>query len=264
VFLSLAGGMAELADALVAALRKHARVLPGTAVTRITLSGARGAGYALHLSDGGVLGADALILATPAFVAADLLAPLVPAAAAVLRGIPYASTAAVTLAYRRHDVAHPLDGHGFVVARGEPLQITACTWVSSKWPGRAPPGIALVRCYLGRAGAEAVVAADDATLVETARRDLRTVMGLDAVPRFAHVVRWPRAMPQYTPGHHDRLAALEAALAGLPPLALAGAGYRGLGIPDCVRQGQEAAARVLAHLLAHLAPADRASSAPTP
>ncbi|MDR7483312.1 MAG: protoporphyrinogen oxidase [Armatimonadota bacterium] len=248
VFLSLAGGMAELVDALRAALQHRAALLTGTPVVRIVRPDPREAAYALYLGDGRILRAQALVLATPAFVAADLLAGFAPAAAAVLRDIPYASTAAVTLAYRRAEVAHPLDGHGFVVARGEPVQITACSWVSSKWPGRAPPGIALVRCYFGRAGADAIVAADDATLVETARRDLRLVMGLDATPRIAHVARWPHAMPQYTPGHLDRLAAAETVLAGLPHLALAGAGYRGVGVPDCIRQGQEAAAQVLAQI----------------
>lgn len=262
VFLSLAGGMAELVGALRAALQHRAVLLAGTPVTRIVRPQAREAAYALHLGDGRVLRADAVVLATPAFVAADLLAGLVPAAAAVLREIPYASTAAVTLAYRRADVAHPLDGHGFVVARGEPLQITACTWVSSKWPGRAPPGVALVRCYLGRAGDDAIVAAADATLVETARRDLRAVLGLEAIPQVAHVARWPQAMPQYTPGHLARLAAVERALADQPHLVLAGAGYRGVGIPDCIRQGQEAAAQVLARIVAGPAAAGHAPVTP--
>ncbi|MDR7556706.1 MAG: protoporphyrinogen oxidase [Armatimonadota bacterium] len=251
VFLSLAGGMGELVDALLASVRDRVQVLRGVAVAQLVAPGGPQPVYTLRLEDGRVLRADGLVLAAPAFVAADLLAPLCPAAAAALRAVPYASTAAVTLAYRREAVAHPLDGHGFVVARGEPLAITACTWVSSKWPDRAPPDTVLLRCFLGRAGADAIVAADDATLVETARRDLRAVMGLDAVPRLVHVVRWPRAMPQYVPGHLARLSAIEAALAGLPRLALAGAGYRGIGVPDCIRQGQEAAARVLAALVAH-------------
>jgi oxygen-dependent protoporphyrinogen oxidase len=258
VFLSLAGGMGELVAALLAALRGRVQVLRGVAVARIAPPAGREPAYTLHLDDGRVLRADGLVLAVPAFAAADLLAPLSPAAAVALRHVPYASTAAVTLAYRRDAVAHPLDGHGFVVARGEPLAITACTWVSSKWPHRAPPETVLLRCYLGRAGADAIVGADDATLVDTARRDLRAVMGLDASPRLVHVVRWPRAMPQYLPGHLDRLAALEAALAPLPRLALAGAGYRGVGVPDCIRQGQEAAARVLAALV------PRPGTAPAP
>ncbi|MCL6552768.1 MAG: protoporphyrinogen oxidase [Firmicutes bacterium] len=258
VFLSLAGGMGELVAALLAALRGRVQVLRGVAVARIAPPAGRELAYTLHLDDGRVLRADGLVLTVPAFAAAGLLAPLSPAAAAALRQVPYASTAAVTLAYRRDAVAHPLDGHGFVVARDEPLAITACTWVSSKWPHRAPPELVLLRCYLGRAGADAIVGADDATLVDTARRDLRAVMGLDASPRLVHVVRWPRAMPQYLPGHLDRLAAIEAALAPLPRLALAGAGYRGVGVPDCIRQGQEAAARVLAALV------PRPGTAPAP
>ena len=196
------------------------------------------------MEDGTRLDADALVLGTPAYVTARLLEPLAPSAAGRLRNIPYVSTAAVTLAYRRQDIRHPLDGNGFVVAHGEPLNITACTWISSKWPYRAPADIALLRCFLGAAGSEAVAEEDDHRLGDLARADLRAIMGIDATPVFVSVTRWPAAMPQYPPGHLERLEAVERDLQGAPGIVLAGAGYRGIGIPDCIRQGAEAARRL--------------------
>jgi oxygen-dependent protoporphyrinogen oxidase len=155
----------------------------------------------------------------------------------------------VTLAYRHETLGHPLNGHGFVVARDEPLNITACTWVSSKWPHRAPPDIALLRCYFGASGREAVVDRDDAALVDLARADLRATMGITAAPTFSAVARWPNAMPQYPPGHLGRLDAIDQGMSALPRVVLAGAGYRGIGIPDCIRQGREAAASLLDTLI---------------
>jgi len=254
LFLSLVGGVGELVERLEASLGGTV-VLAGRTVQRIGRRTAQGrTSYALLLDDGRTLAADALLLATPAYVTAGLLASLAPSVASALRTIPYVSTAAVTLAYRRETIRHPLDGHGFVVARGEPLTITACTWVSSKWPHRAPPDVALLRCYLGAAGSEAVVDRDDEALVDLARADLRTTMAIDAIPVFTRVARWTKAMPQYPPGHLDQLEAIEAGLQALPGVALAGAGYRGIGISDCIRQGTEAANRLIEILAAIGAP----------
>lgn len=244
MFLSLVGGLGDLVDRLQDCLA-GTEVLLGRRVRTLTRRPS-GDGYRVGLDDGRGLEADAVLLAVPAYAAAALLETLVPAAARTLRATPYVSTAAVTLAFRRTDLPRSLDGHGFVVARGEPLEITACTWISSKWPHRAPPDLALIRCYLGRSGRETVVEDDDDRLLSLVRADLRTTMGLEATPVFTRVARWVKAMPQYPPGHHERLAALDSALAGCPGLRLAGAGYRGIGIPDCVRQGTEAAAALLA------------------
>lgn len=245
MFLSLIGGVGELVDRLVHLLGA-ATVLTGRSVERLERrGGGEQVAYTVMLDGGQVLDADAVLLATPAFVTAGLLDALAPEAAAGLRAIPYVSTAAVTLAYRRSELTAPLDGHGFVVARGEPLSISACTWLSSKWPHRAPPEVALLRCYLGSFGREAVVDEDDSRLVELARTDLQASMGIEVTPIFTSVARWIKAMPQYLPGHLDRLRTIEDALGALPALAIAGAGYRGIGIPDCIRQGTEAAARLV-------------------
>jgi oxygen-dependent protoporphyrinogen oxidase len=252
MFLSLADGLGELIDRLVASLGKTT-IQTGHRVSQLMHQSPRGRGaYTVMLDDGSRMEADVVVLATPAYVTAQLLEPLLPDAAAELRAIPYVSTAAVTLAFRREAVRHPLQGHGFVVARGEPLNITACTWISSKWPHRAPDDVALLRCYLGAAGNEAVVNEDDRRLTELVQADLRSSMGIDATPLFVSVSRWPRSMPQYPPGHLARLEAIEKAMSALPGVTLTGAGYRGIGIPDCIRQGAEAARRVTEHVLQRL------------
>lgn len=256
MFLSLVGGVGELVDALVASLScpqgsGDTRLVTGRPVVRLVpvSEGAR-TSYALHLGDGGTIIADGVLLATPAFASASLLEPSAPRVASLLRAIPYVSTAAVTLAFRREEVHHPLVGHGFVVARDEPMEITACTWMSSKWPHRTPPNLVMLRCYLGAAGREAVLDEDDGHLVSVVRRDLHRTLGLGADPVFVSVSRWPNSMPQYLSGHLDRLDAINAGLQALPGVALAGAGYGGIGIPDCIRQGTEAVERILASLTA--------------
>lgn len=264
MFLSLADGVGELVEALVAALADPGTghrvrfVIGRTAVRLVAVVEHGRTSYALNLDDGGVINADGVVLTAPAFASAALLEPVAPRIAHLLEGIPYVSTAAVTLAFRRQEVGHPLVGHGFVVARDEPLAITACTWVSSKWPRRAPPDLVLLRCYLGSAGREAVLREDDGRLAALARRDLRTMLCLDADPVFATVARWPNSMPQYLSGHLDRLEAIGSEMRAYPNLALAGAGYGGTGIPDCIRQGTDAAQRLLGHLSAQLASAPHA------
>ena len=106
---------------------------------------------------------------------------------------------------------HGLDGHGFVVAQDEPVTITACTWSSSKWPGRAPADTVLIRCHLGAAGRDAIVSEDDEVLVKLATADLRALLGIDAGPRFVRVARWMHALPQYVVGHLDRAADIDRA-----------------------------------------------------
>jgi oxygen-dependent protoporphyrinogen oxidase len=244
VFLSLTGGLGALVNALQRSLADRS-VVTGRAVRRIRRAADSTQRLLAEFDDGTVLAADAVVVATPAHIAAAQLRDLAPAIADQLGRIPYVSTATVSLAYRREDVRHDLNGHGFVVAAGEPLSITACTWSSSKWPHRAPAEIVLLRCYLGAAGREAIVGEDDRTLVEHATRDLRALLDLTATPTIVRVARWMQAMPQYTLGHLDRLARIEQDLKAFPALALAGAAYRGVGIPDCVSQGTAAAARVL-------------------
>jgi oxygen-dependent protoporphyrinogen oxidase len=190
------------------------------------------------------LEADALILATPAHLSARLAADFDPALAAELRGIPYASSATVTLAYRRDQIPNPLDGFGFVVPLIEARSIVACTYSSVKYPGRAPEGHVLLRAFVGGALQEALFEQTDAGMAESVRSELRDLLGIASEPLLTRIHRHPQAMPQYHVGHLDRMARIEARASGLPGLALAGNAYRGIGIPDCVHSGELAAEQV--------------------
>ena len=154
----------------------------------------------------------------------------------------------MTLAYADEDVEHALDGYGYVVPRTEGTDVLACTWTSSKWEGRASEGYVLLRVYLGRFGERDVTELSDGELLGLARDELR-LLGIEAEPHRTWFHRWPRGMPQYVLGHPERLERIDAALDRHPGLALAGAAYRGVGIPDCIQSGEEAAesiARALA------------------
>lgn len=243
MFMTLAGGLQELVDGVAGRLDRVA-VRTGVSVEGIARHPRRG--YAVRLGNGEILAAEAVVLALPSPAAAALLMEISPAAAAVAASVSYVSTAAIALGFRRADVGHLLAGHGYVVARGEGLAHTACTWVSSKWPHRAPTGHVLLRCYAGRSGEQNALALHDNALVERVVKELTPLLGISAPPVMARVFRWRDAMPQYTVGHVDRIAALEHALLETPGISVAGAGYRGVGIPDCIRQGFEAAQQAVA------------------
>jgi oxygen-dependent protoporphyrinogen oxidase len=182
----------------------------------------------------------------PAAEAARILALESAAAARLLAGFRRISTAVVTFAYAA-DVVDLPEGNGFVVARDADLPITACTFSSSKWPGRAPEGGTLVRVYLGRADdpLETGIAGED--LVRRARAGLETATGWPGAPLFSMLHRADDAMPQYDVGHVDRVAQLERALESVPGVAVAGADYRGVGLADCVAQGRAAARRLIGY-----------------
>lgn len=204
--------------------------------------------YDLILGDGSALAADAVVLATPAYVSAELLRPLSPMAAGLLDMIPYTSTATISLAYPVEGVKGKVEGFGFIVPRIEGRDLIAATWTSLKWPYRAPIDRVLVRCYAGGVGREAILELDDEQLVSKVRAELSSLCGIRAVPEFVEVNRWPRAMPQYTRGHLERLTQLDAAVSRYGGLVLTGAGFRGVGIPDCVREATLAAGRVMDYL----------------
>jgi oxygen-dependent protoporphyrinogen oxidase len=229
---------------MVAALERR---LAGCDVrTGVTLRALRreGGTFQLALSDGAVLAADAVVLATPAYAAAAAVADLDPALANLLAGIPFVSVATVSVALPRAAVPRALEGYGYVIPRADGGPVVACTWTSSKFPDRAPPGFALLRYFLGRAGAEEVVAADDAALRAVVREELARVLGVRTEPALWRIHRWPRAMPQYVLGHLARVEAITRRLLELPGLDLAGASYRGVGLPDCIASGWAAADRV--------------------
>jgi len=145
-------------------------------------------------------------------------------------------------------VAGKVEGFGFVVPRVEGRDLLAATWTSLKWPHRAPPEQVLVRCYVGGVGREGILELEDRALIARVRSELAGLSGVTADPQFVAVNRWMKAMPQYSMGHLDRLKEIEAALSRYGGLVLTGAAYRGVGIPDCIRNGTLAAQGVMRHL----------------
>jgi len=208
-----------------------------------------GTGYRVDLAGGQSISADAVVLATPAFVTARLLADLMPDAATVLAEIPYVDVATIWLAYPRSAVGRPLDGTGFLVPPEEGKFLVGCTWSSAKWPHLADDNLVLIRCMVGRRGDRRWLDMDDETMVNRVHDELVEAMGLTAGPNHQSIQRWPQAMPQYLVGHQDRLDALDAAIHHLPGLHLTGAAYRGVGLASCVADAKRTAQDVAQDVL---------------
>ena len=241
-FVSLPGGIGELVDALSNAL--HA----GTVVTgaRVTDVG-RTALYSVRC-DAASVEARAVILAVPAYGAAALLRAFDTTLAGLCDGIPYASTATVAFGYRREQIRHRLEGSGFVVPRVEPCPLLAATWVTSKWPGRAPAGHALIRGFLGGGRDPHRLERTDEELIDIARDALTETLDIDGDPIVTRLFRFHRQSPQYEVGHLQRVGAIEQRASSVPGLFLAGSGFRAIGIPDCIADARETAARAASFL----------------
>lgn len=239
-FLAPLGGMGRLVSALQVALTEIDLALE-TPVRRVKQT-ARG--YAVEPDDGTQVAVDGVVLAVPAHAAAPLLARIAPDGAAALGEIPHVSTATVSLGYSREAVPHDLAGFGYIVPRAEGGPVLACTWVSSKFPQRAPAGHVLLRGFVGRRAHEMPAGVSDEDLIALVREEVRTRLGITARPQIARAVRWALGMPQYTLGHMQRLARIKAALADCPGLQVAGQAYAGVGIPDCIASGEAAADEV--------------------
>jgi oxygen-dependent protoporphyrinogen oxidase len=238
-FKSLPGGLSDMVRALVAALPADS-IRVRTAVSRIHKDG-----DTFRIETGGEsLEARAVVLATPAFAASTILRSLSPVLSALCGEIPYASAATVALAFKREAVGHPLNGSGFVVPKVENTGIMAGSWLSSKWPHRAPADRVLLRAFVGGARDPHALDKADAELVATAMAALRPLLGIFGEPLLKRVYRWERGNAQHEVGHLDRLARIEAALLTIPGLHLTGSGYRGVGIPDCVADGRATAKKV--------------------
>ena len=241
-FLTPTTGLAEMVEKLVEHLTSNQVDLRlNTKAARITNYGSH---YRVELESGEMLEADSVILATPAFVSGALLSTLDPSLASDLQTIPYASTATVSLAYRLSDIPRDLDGYGYVIPRREGHRALACTWTSTKFPHRAPEGYALIRVFVGRAGQE--LPWNERDLLALAKEELDLTLGITADPLLHRVFMWDKAMPQYNLGHPDILKRIDAALERHPGLALAGNGYRGIGIPDCIHSGELAVKKIVA------------------
>jgi oxygen-dependent protoporphyrinogen oxidase len=234
-FMTFKTGLQELVGGLEQSI--EGQVLTGRTVTELN------PGYEVVLDDGTHLDADAVVLAPPAYVSADVLRHLNPELSEKLRTIRYVSTATVSLGFDAKDFEHPLNGFGFVIARTEPTRILACTWTSTKFTHRAAPGTVLLRAFVGGPRHEELVNLDDEKLVALVREELAQIMGIHAVPTVARVFRWFKSNPQYEVGHLDRVAQMEALCP--PGLYLTGSAYRGVGLPDCIKQGQATAQQIL-------------------
>ncbi|MBI2351201.1 MAG: protoporphyrinogen oxidase, partial [Deltaproteobacteria bacterium] len=245
LFVTFSGGMEEFVDAVASRL-PEASVRVGTPVTGLERNATQGT-WTLH-AGGESFEAAAVILAAPAYRSAEIVASLAAGMAEDLKVIPYASTATVSLAYRKEDFPHAPDSFGFVVPSAESRKIMACTFSSMKYAGRAPEDYVLLRAFVGGALQPSLFEDDDATMENNVRQELASLLGVTAAPLFSRLHRHPRSMPQYQVGHQERVRRIETALSKLPGLALAGSAYHGVGIADCIHSGEEAAERMLLQL----------------
>ncbi|MDR3752086.1 MAG: protoporphyrinogen oxidase [Terracidiphilus sp.] len=241
IFTSLRGGMQQLIDALTARL-DPASVRLATPVSSIEKSAH---GWRVK-ADGRTEIYDAVILASPAWAAGVLLAPVDAALGEDLSAIPYSSSITVNMVYDEAKLGPLPEGFGFLIPAVEGRAMLACTFVHRKFLGRTPPGKAVFRAFLGGMKNEGLLAESDEALVATVRRELKEILGIETEPEHTQVSRWRRAMAQYAVGHQERIARIAARVATLPGLRLAGNAYDGIGIPDCIRLGRKAARELVA------------------
>lgn len=228
LFRTLKSGLGTLVNALA----PSADLVHGTAEALER----NGDGWRVRV-DGEWIGAERVVLAMRAYQSGALLRPHEPALAALLEGIPYTSSLTLSIGYNSTDIAHPLNGHGFLVPKRERRHVKACTWVHRKFNDRVPDGRAVMRCFLSGESLEK----SDSELLEIARGELRDIMGVEATPLFHTIHRWPGSMAQYTVGHQKRIEELRSRMSALPDLKIIGNFFDGIGIPDCIRLGKQVA-----------------------
>lgn len=244
-FTSFRGGLQTLTDSLADAAGRD-RIRSGVGATSIGRE--NGGSWTVGLSDGTVLSGDAVILATETWAAQELAGGMDSRLAELLGEIPCSSSATVVLAFAAEDCPMDLHWHGILSPLVEHRTLTGMSLMSSKWPDRAPAGRVLLRGFVGGPRDQETLLKSDDEIVQIAVGELCELLGLrtGAEPLFSKVYRWHLGMPQYTMGHLDRVAEIEQLTAGIGGLALAGGGYRGVGVPNCLESGENAAAKVLA------------------
>ena len=245
IFVSMRGGMGQLVRELEHSL-SGGQVLTNCRVTEV-LPLPEG-GYQIRTEDGATQHADAVVLAPPAFVSAELVSGFAPKLAQALGTIRYVSTATVSIAYKKADVGDRMKGIGFIVPRSENRKVTACTMTSTKYAWRAPEGKMMLRCFVGGPGREEAVDRSDEEIINDVRAEIKDLFGVTAEPVLARVYRWIKGNAQYDVGHLDRVKQMHALCSEIPGLFLTGSAYEGIGIPDCVHQGQQAAEKVITFL----------------
>lgn len=243
MFLTFNTGLQSFADAIGAKL-EPGTVKKGFRVEKIRKNDE---GYKIELIGGDILMADSIIMAVPHQTVYQIFPEYEFFHG--FKNVPSTSVATVALGFPKEAVKKDIDGTGFVVSRNGDYSITACTWVHKKWPHSTPDGKVLLRCYVGRRGDEAVVDLSDDEIVRVVLDDLSKTMDISMAPELAVITRWHNAMPQYTVGHRERMKKAENGLAKeLPGIFLAGSSYHGLGLPDCIDQGEAAVQKVLEFL----------------
>jgi oxygen-dependent protoporphyrinogen oxidase len=253
MFMTLKGGLSDLIDELAGRLAEsnHTRIMTGVRVTGVS---ADASGYRVEFESRpgsfseAAITADAVIVAAPAYAAAGVLGELDATLAERLKTIPYASTATISVAFKRSDIKHPLNGFGFVVPGVEGRRIMAATWTSVKFSHRAPSGSVLIRCFVGGARNTDLINSTDEELVAVVREELKDIMGIEAPPVLSRVYRFIDSMPQYTIGHEERVGRIAERVATHPGLYLTGSAYYGIGIADSVRYGEVVAKKALHYI----------------
>ncbi|MCA8997289.1 MAG: protoporphyrinogen oxidase [Planctomycetaceae bacterium] len=247
LFASLRDGMSTLLDALGKQIQKSHQLELGQRVDSVHQL-ADGT-WTIQLSDGTPRpGFAAVILALPTYRAASLLEPVSTELATSLNQIEYASSAIVVTGHSLADIEHPLDAFGLVIPHCEGRRILATSFLSRKLDGRAPMGKVILRTFVGGAMQPEEYEHSDGEVIETVLAELHSIFGVKGEPDFAVVARYPQGMPQYTIGHLDRVAEIQRLAKSFPTLALAGNGYRGVGLPDCIQSGETAAEKIWATL----------------
>jgi oxygen-dependent protoporphyrinogen oxidase len=247
LFASLAGGMSELLDALEGRIRASAHIELKSAVA--SLEPLSTGGYRLSAEGRPAADFEGVVLALPAYCAARLISPWDPVFAEELDHILYASSAIAVTGHALRDIHHPLDAFGLVVPRVENRRILAVSFLSRKFAGRSPEGTVQLRTFVGGALQPELLQQDDASLLAMVLEELREILGVGGKPLFHYIARYERAMPQYHVGHREQIAAIEGLERAHPRLTLAGNAYHGVGIPDCIHSGEQAAERLMQSFL---------------
>ena len=243
LFQTLRGGLGQLTREL------ESRIRGKIEIRQTAAEGIQSSGQGFRVRAGGeALEATSVILATPAWAAGVLVRDLDPALASLLEGVDYSSSATVAIGFRRSDCGAIPPGFGFLIPARERRLLVACTFVGAKFPFRVPDEIVILRCFVGGAGQEAVLEHDDEEILQRVQAELQGLLGWTAQPLFTRISRWRRSMAQYTVGHGARLNSIRRRLESLRGLYLAGNAYEGIGVPDCIRTGRQAAAQVLGRL----------------
>jgi oxygen-dependent protoporphyrinogen oxidase len=249
LFASFKDGMSELVDALVRRIEQSGVIHRGTSIRTLRRRAETGEGFALETADGRELAFGAVIVALPANRTAKLLAQLDSNLSTALGAIEYASSAIVVTGHHEREIEHPLNASGLVIPAAEQRQILSVSFASRKFAGRVPSGEVVLRTFVGGALQPELLQRTDEELKQIVRSELADILGVRGEPTFVWVSRHEGAMPQYHVGHVDRVARIKTLLAEHPRLALAGNAYDGVGVPDCIQSGENAAERALSTLV---------------